>query len=62
MPVHMARDTYISRAKWTGVTEKSQIWKKLLVEFISQNIIKKGPKYEKNQYHQIQVLEDCRRF
>jgi hypothetical protein len=47
MPVHMARDTYISRAKWTGVTEKSQIWKKLLVEFISQNIIKKGPKYEK---------------
>jgi hypothetical protein len=36
-----------SYAKRTGVTEKGQIWKKLLAEFISRNMIKKGPKYIK---------------
>jgi hypothetical protein len=35
------RDSFMSRANSTGVTEKSQIWKKVLAGFISQILIKK---------------------
>jgi hypothetical protein len=36
------RDSFISHANWTGVTQKGQIWKKVLVGFISRILIKKA--------------------
>jgi hypothetical protein len=42
------RDSFISRARRIGMTQKVQIWKKHFAEFISKIIIKKGQNRKKN--------------
>jgi hypothetical protein len=42
------RDFFVSRAGWTGATQKGQIWEFFLPGFISRIFIKKA-KIEKNR-------------